>query len=734
MTVYATQSISNDKVKVRWEEPYVSAALNIVASALPAGVYRGFEPRQAAVPNATVVLDLPRYASGGAGPSLAVCRAGSFADVDTKPVYSVAIVEDAAVAVSVGTALPNNSGVTRTIYVIGVPVYVQGVATTAQYRVVDTAELATLITTTGLVVFCRIDIPNLATTILTSYVAKSENTTDGLKNSYAKSRPWDFLSGGSVSGDSPDFGFVNPGWVYEWDKLRDRGLQQIYDIDRGNAGGVGGAVPGDSTFSNTTKGKGRRLNREGNGPLQILAGHDGFQPGDAFTDLVQQGCIQIVMSGSLTSGTGQDYVGTALSGDEWGVVVDENRDANNRQRFAYLVRSHFGAAEPGRSAVTSLASQNAVLFNSTNEIRPDTATQPGLKFGHPTGGAGSTKVSDIAPGDIVEIVSSNNGNGLGLYVVSGLADDGVANAKLLVYHVGTGAAPNFSGLSMTSGYIRVFRNEFWAGKGGDLQGFSGITVDEVGMNVRCAPSSTARGLRITVGEDGIPFEIHGPPANTSAYWDTQVIYDALNGWTQNRGPHYLKDSAAAYYKTDVGHASGGYRYGTVTGTNNTRWARIHQTSCIYEVASGTLTSVSRTSPAPPRMDLQANANCSVWIQAAVRLPRGAVIQQVWAWLSTTGTMVGRDTFEFVKVNNNTVTTIATAAITHTNGVNTLVTTGSFSSTATQVSADPAGAWDDYLVRYLWEYDTTAAGNQSFRLYSFLVKYNMPTGSELREGT
>lgn len=51
-----TVSITQSKIKVRWEEPYVSEAVNRMGSLFPRGVYRGFIAKEASVPDKTFEL------------------------------------------------------------------------------------------------------------------------------------------------------------------------------------------------------------------------------------------------------------------------------------------------------------------------------------------------------------------------------------------------------------------------------------------------------------------------------------------------------------------------------------------------------------------------------------------------------------------------------------------------------------------------------------------------------
>jgi hypothetical protein len=56
MTILVEQAIDNSKVKVRWEEPYSSSAMNRFALALPKGIYSGFRLMPSAVPDTSVWL------------------------------------------------------------------------------------------------------------------------------------------------------------------------------------------------------------------------------------------------------------------------------------------------------------------------------------------------------------------------------------------------------------------------------------------------------------------------------------------------------------------------------------------------------------------------------------------------------------------------------------------------------------------------------------------------------
>ena len=51
-----TVSIAQAKIKIRWEEPYVSEGVNRSMSIFPRGVYRGFIAKEASVPDKTFLL------------------------------------------------------------------------------------------------------------------------------------------------------------------------------------------------------------------------------------------------------------------------------------------------------------------------------------------------------------------------------------------------------------------------------------------------------------------------------------------------------------------------------------------------------------------------------------------------------------------------------------------------------------------------------------------------------
>lgn len=61
MAIIKTESISQANIKTRWEEPYVSSAINRQMSAIPRGVYRGFKVTQMATPGAGITITSDTY-------------------------------------------------------------------------------------------------------------------------------------------------------------------------------------------------------------------------------------------------------------------------------------------------------------------------------------------------------------------------------------------------------------------------------------------------------------------------------------------------------------------------------------------------------------------------------------------------------------------------------------------------------------------------------------------------
>lgn len=58
MAIASTTVIDNAKIKTRWEEPYVSAAINRELSVIPRGVYRGFEITEKSTPGKGITVNI----------------------------------------------------------------------------------------------------------------------------------------------------------------------------------------------------------------------------------------------------------------------------------------------------------------------------------------------------------------------------------------------------------------------------------------------------------------------------------------------------------------------------------------------------------------------------------------------------------------------------------------------------------------------------------------------------
>jgi hypothetical protein len=61
MTIIKAQQITDDNIKCRWEEPYVSSAINRQLSAFPRGVYRGFKVEEMSPPGSGVSISPDSY-------------------------------------------------------------------------------------------------------------------------------------------------------------------------------------------------------------------------------------------------------------------------------------------------------------------------------------------------------------------------------------------------------------------------------------------------------------------------------------------------------------------------------------------------------------------------------------------------------------------------------------------------------------------------------------------------
>lgn len=139
MTVLQSIAISQDSIKMRWKEPYITSGLNQKALATsPKGVLAGFT----VVPSAGYVVSLP------IDPSLNLSIANVLESAGAK--FSVTIVQGSNLLVDL-TAQANT-----TVYIALDVQFTVGTSTAAQVKVVDAAELGT---NPDLVVLAKVNVP-----------------------------------------------------------------------------------------------------------------------------------------------------------------------------------------------------------------------------------------------------------------------------------------------------------------------------------------------------------------------------------------------------------------------------------------------------------------------------------------------------------------------------------------------------------------------------------------------
>lgn len=464
MVQYATQVIAQGKVKLRWEEPYVSEAVNFLNCALPSGVYSGFEARASSPPDTNVVLK-PSSTHGGA--SFAVVNTGAVSL--TEAAYKLLLREDSDVSVEMGSALPNSSGVTRTVYIVATIDYSQGNATTASYKVLDAAGVAAL--TDGYVVVSVLNIPNGATTILDAYAVSSSDECYGTTE---KDRPYYRDSTDVAAGnDSPRVKFVNPGYAAELAALRQFGMHEWFHGGfSGNAVGNVGSPP--------ASGAGAEVDLSYTHPPLTIGRSEAGQ-------LNRLGAFRAVIGKSARSTVGATkYQPTAqVARDTWGFDSAQRTNSEENLHPSHVARSWFFEAQNGRSSVTNVEQTNAVLLVSTNKIRVNLAAQASLRFGN----AGDT---DLAPGDIVEIISDNGTNlSVGFYWILDIEADGTTGSghAQLVVGAMSGASPvknsalSWGAFSATTAIVRLWRCENWLGRAGDPRGTNEVALGIVNRAV-----------------------------------------------------------------------------------------------------------------------------------------------------------------------------------------------------------------------------------------------------------
>ena len=125
------QAIADTSVHMRWREPYVTDAVAEIATALPAGCYRGFWIDEMAVPSTGVRL----RATGPGGTAAGVSSDSFLLHGDTANGYGLAVRESADVVLDLTALFPIPAGAVWWIWAD--VTYASNVATTANYRVSD---------------------------------------------------------------------------------------------------------------------------------------------------------------------------------------------------------------------------------------------------------------------------------------------------------------------------------------------------------------------------------------------------------------------------------------------------------------------------------------------------------------------------------------------------------------------------------------------------------------------
>lgn len=158
MTLIAQQNIQQDQIKLRWQEPYVSAALNNKNyRTVPRGIYRGF----IVSPGPT---NLEITVGTGGAEAIPGYDAGNYDPASFKG-WSVAVHEDydgrsATIIMQDGVnsdyVFDLSSQVNLSVYIVLAVQYTVGFPTAGQIKVVDAAELDADPT---LLVLAKVDVP-----------------------------------------------------------------------------------------------------------------------------------------------------------------------------------------------------------------------------------------------------------------------------------------------------------------------------------------------------------------------------------------------------------------------------------------------------------------------------------------------------------------------------------------------------------------------------------------------
>lgn len=172
MATYGFTAIPDDQIKIKWQEPYVSAGLNKkMQGTVLKGVYRGFDVTEDSPTGESILVNV----DGATNDSVAVVE-------DSADGYSNTVYFDSSFAVDLSSLFPVGGAIT--LYVIIEVDYDIG-TTTGNVKVVDAAELGSL---DPYILVAKIDVPGAATEILNAYITQV-GKTDAADPS-ATDRPW----------------------------------------------------------------------------------------------------------------------------------------------------------------------------------------------------------------------------------------------------------------------------------------------------------------------------------------------------------------------------------------------------------------------------------------------------------------------------------------------------------------------------------------------------------------
>ena len=129
-------TISATKIKLRYQEDYITESVNEKSLALARGIYRGFIPRESATPDKSIWLDIDPLSLSMDEDSFAIYANRNVAA--TADGWGVSIRETTAVELDLtGTAFDPIPGGVTTLYVYILATYDIGTTTTATYNVSD---------------------------------------------------------------------------------------------------------------------------------------------------------------------------------------------------------------------------------------------------------------------------------------------------------------------------------------------------------------------------------------------------------------------------------------------------------------------------------------------------------------------------------------------------------------------------------------------------------------------